>query len=523
MSKPYRYVISGVLLQCTPMTTGGNQPDATATEELDNPLARDGKNRLTLRGGSLAGAMIAAGRQLYSDHRFPHTISHGSPQHQYDNPNRLEESRWLFHHAHPLGGDVRPGRRDNIAVRHTTGAARHGAKFDFEVIPAGTRWPFLVEVDVWREVATAQEEPTESGLPPAAEQLVAIALNTLSAWRQGACWLGARVAQGQGWFRLLDDSFRVIRLQAEEALSWPDSNEEPWTGHGQLNLPDGVGIELDAAAIAALQASFLPDHQPYHFGQLELSLEPEEEQESWGVDAISSTRKHASRDSEKAKEILKREQSGRPADWYMPLGQKPDDYLGSKADSLLITDHNGLPILQGAGIRGSLRHVLSWLQRRRGVPTLEPGQVPPPGYDQNRDIVLKLFGETDTPGVLLIRDAQISNDDWKLLCQEMHAEDEFTQGVYAKAKFDRLQLLNARFTAEYCLILPCHISADDTQQMLKTLVEDVNALGAQRLIPIGGGNWKGLGWPRLSITRPELRCAGPHNAFAASLSEMEKG
>ncbi len=501
MSTPYRYLIHGTLVQKTPLNSGGNQQDAN--DKTDQPLAKDGAGRYTLRGSSLAGAMIATARQLYGG--LPEAITHGSPKNQNkDEKNRLEESRWIFHHSHPLGqGAHSTNIRDNVAIRHTTGAARHGAKFDIETLPAGTRWPFLMEVDTWREA-------DQEGTPTTAEQLIGMALNTVKIWQKGACWLGGRVAQGQGWM-YLEDNIQVYRLEAEHALVWPNAEQPPFDDNGQLLLE---GVEaLGEEELQEIRSHKPPGHSPYYFGSITLTTAPTVTEEAmlWGIDCLSSTQGKDKESQEKKK--LKASQGFHDADdspghWIAPMGQPFDKYLRygerkGEMDGLIMVDHNNRPIIQGSGLRGSLRHALSWLLRKQGVNIQEPGMPASTDYVAEKDLAQILFGSTKKSGLLLISDARIENDDWKIICQEMHAEDEFTQGVYADAKFDRPQLINARFAADYCLIRTPKMERDEEAWgKLKVALEYLDKLGQQRLINIGGGAWKGMGWVRLEITTP---------------------
>ena len=221
-NKPYKLLIRGELVQQTAFSNGGND----AQSSLDMPLARDGQGRFTLRGSSLAGAFIATARELFDD--LPEEISEGTPTEQLtkqagkkvEELPRMKESVWIFHHAHPL--ETRnPEIRDQVAISQKTGAARHTAKFDLEVLPAGTRWGFLLEVDRYRA---------------ASGRAATIAWHVAQAWRQ-RCWLGREVARGLGWMKL--ENLRCIELDASQVHLWPDAGLEPWEALGGLSVHEG--------------------------------------------------------------------------------------------------------------------------------------------------------------------------------------------------------------------------------------------------------------------------------------------
>ena len=59
--KSYRTIFVGTLVQDSALSTGGTD----TLSGVDDPLCRDGEGRFTLRGTTLAGALIATARTLY--------------------------------------------------------------------------------------------------------------------------------------------------------------------------------------------------------------------------------------------------------------------------------------------------------------------------------------------------------------------------------------------------------------------------------------------------------------------------
>ena len=498
---PYRYIIRGVLEQQTPLSVGGNRNNTDeGFEGVDMVLAKDGKKRVTLRGTTLAGALISTARLLYGKDKLPNTITEGSPQNQdKDNPNRLQESHWIFHHAHyhhPKKNhttDITFDKRDLVSIRQKTGAAMHGALYNVQTLPAGTKWDFLMEVDTWQKNSDV------------CKTAVSIALNTLKQWEK-ICWLGRDIARGLGWLKLND--IKVYKLENEHALIWPDSGNEPLGVLDNWNNDSSKPSSQPLTDYSELMNEYPPVNSPFHCGKIIISTGADSD-ECYGFDNISVVAGQAvKKEGDNKPKKYRQPEFDKNDHWLYPIGQERSKYDGSdgndddntaNVDCRLATWEDGTPFIPGSGLRGPLRHALSWLLRKQGIQVWEPGTDESIEKD---DIVAQMFGSTEHSGLLLIRDAEITEANkkhWKVFYQEMHAEDEFTQGVFGESKFDRPALLNAEFEADYCLINPEDLSDDDFRSMCCCL-DLLNTLGKNQFIGIGGGKWKGLGWVTVEIT-----------------------
>ncbi len=80
--------------------------------------------------------------------------------------------------------------RDGVGINRTTRTAADTAKFDLEVLPAGTIFNLHLELRSYHDGDKIEEID---------RQLLAIAL---SEWIKGRAWLGGRVARGLGGFKL---------------------------------------------------------------------------------------------------------------------------------------------------------------------------------------------------------------------------------------------------------------------------------------------------------------------------------
>ncbi len=481
MSKGYKLLIKGELVQQTAFSTAGSEDTDSA---LDMPMARNGEGRLTLRGSSLAGAFIATARELFND--LPDNISEGTPSAQVErnrgekepeNLPRMKESVWIFHNAHPVGDVPNVEVRDNVAISQKTGAARHGAKFDGETVPAGTRWNFLMEVDRYRD---------ESGDPASS-----IALAVAKRWKQH-CWLGRDVARGLGWMKL--ENIEVYELDSSHALEWPNAEKRPGEALQQLKVTPKA---------SPLEAAKEPDKTLHEAsGVFTIEVNPETDEETWGLDFLSVGGNNGRNiEGMPGKDFLRScNNDGR---LLRPMGQTEQTYLtGQKPDKdidfRIATTRNEsgteVPHIPGSSLRGPMRHTLSWLLRRNNETVWEPGDSL-----ETADEVTKLFGSTKDSARLLIGDALLTDDEWQVLVLEMHAEDEFTGGVYGSGKFDRTCLVKGRFKA------PWYLQAPDEEELEKglELMRQLKNLADSRRIAIGGGQWKGLGWVKLDIQLPE--------------------
>ncbi len=486
MTKPYKLLISGELVQQTAFSTGGSETEST----LDMPLARNGKGEITLRGQSLAGAFIATAKRLFP--KLSQAICEGTPGEQTEreedvkNKDKLprhHESLWLFHHAHPMDSPTSE-LRDHVAISQKTGAARHTAKFDTEILPAGTRWRFLMEVDQYRDKNNTYAD--------------SIALHVARQWEK-CCWLGRDVARGLGWMKL--ENLKVIPLNTGEVSKWPDARQTPWDALSQFESNNANTDTIETYLNKV-------EPKPLHTlsGTLRVTIEPKDG--GYGLDMLSvGGNNSASKDEAKRKERAGFPLLGGKAfieeNWnklLTPKGQPPDrytDFPQSRSESpdfdLAVSRVNGTlqPIIPGSALRGPLRHALSWVFRRQGADIWEPGEALP----TNVDPVQQLLGSTAKSARLLIGDALLSNEDWKLVVLEMHAEDEFTGGVYGSGKYDRTALIQGEFSA------PLHLDADSPEELerLCQTLKRLHPLLERQFLNLGGAQWKGLGWVNMTI------------------------
>jgi CRISPR/Cas system CSM-associated protein Csm3 (group 7 of RAMP superfamily) len=471
---PYRTLFVGTLVQDSALSTGGTD----TLSGVDDPLCRDGQNRVTLRGTTLAGALIATARTFYP--KMPPEICLDETN-KSKKPDESEQpsmpSLWRFYTTHPLKKEnsakniPETEARQGVTIHAQTGAAMDQALFDMETLPPGTRWPFLLEVDSWRA----------EGIP--AEQIAAMALLE---WQRKRGWIGRSVARGLGWLHL--ENLQAYCLNTEHLNLWPNSFK---------SLDEVLKeIEKKVTAIDATQFSEsfqLSEHFkiPRYYIEIKGHIHVGERDNSYGLDALSISGHAANLDL-----------SRWDKEHYLSPEGKSEKSCQNDFDpdnSIVMTYRNGRyePFIPGSSLRGVLRHALSRYLRQKGKKVYAPSD----GLSEKKikDIVAKLFGyvgKAEARGAtLLIQDAYLVDDKWQAAWLQQHAEDEFSGGVYGTGKFERVALLQAQFAWRMVIEAKTPRQAHLYYQRLKPILK----LGEQGHLPLGGNQWRGLGWVKWQV------------------------
>lgn len=96
--------------------------------------------------------------------------------------------------------------RDRVAIDRDTGTAKKGAKFDYEIVPAGCRFTFeaiLENVELW-----------EVGL---------LGL-ILKSWERGEIAVGGKTSEGLGWGKL--QNIVIKRVDSKDVLDYVINNKK---------------------------------------------------------------------------------------------------------------------------------------------------------------------------------------------------------------------------------------------------------------------------------------------------------
>jgi CRISPR-associated RAMP protein (TIGR02581 family) len=234
-----RLIVTGQLETQTALRIGaGNSTDVTGS---DNPVMKDSTGSPIIPGSSLKGALRAyleAVLQTLKQHQhteeklvcnilssgisdpeescLAHLKDELSPNTRKIRKSELDErvvtdsclmcrlfgSPWLgarlFLRDLPVyegkNGKVWSGHyvfRDGVAIDRDTGTAADKRKYDFEAVPAGTRFDFKMQVD------------------SANDMEMAIALLAIRTLEQGQIQLGGARSRGTGWCHLVEIDYRL--------------------------------------------------------------------------------------------------------------------------------------------------------------------------------------------------------------------------------------------------------------------------------------------------------------------------
>ncbi|MCP4698152.1 MAG: hypothetical protein GY862_15060 [Gammaproteobacteria bacterium] len=459
----YRTIFTGTLVQDSALSTGGNEGNGGMT---DSPLCRDGKGRYTLRGTTLAGALIATAGKLYGEEKLIQTEITGP---RNGSEESLRPSRWRIFSSHPQNCP-NSEERQGVGILQATGAAADGALFDVETLPKNARWPFCLEVNV---LNAGDKNPEE------------IAAAALLEWQRGRCWIGRDVARGLGWLHL--EELKAYRLSTEQAELWPDSSKSL-----QEVLED---VKKTAAVVPVSADDFAKAFGPFdlktdwHYVEISGHIRAGEREDGYGLDAVSVSGHVANLQITEWDE----------AHYLKPEGKsekaQADDFAPDS--SIVLTcnsDGRLVPFIPGSGLRGTLRHALSRLLRAQNKSIADPLEP-----SEKEDEAARLFGSMKKSAALLVRDAYLTDSEkWRAAWLQHHAEDEFSGGVYGSGKFDRVVLVDAEFEWKMVIEAKTRKEAEEYQKCLGLVLD----LAKKGFLPVGGNQWRGVGWPRWIIENP---------------------
>lgn len=460
----YRTLFTGTLVQDSALSVGGSSVGASG---MDDPLCRDGRNRLTLRGSTLAGALIATARKI--DPNLPPEISSGNPSTSPDTP--ATRSLWQFFNSHPESEILET--RQGVGIRQDTGAAAEGVLFDVETLARGTKWPFYLEVNTRGEKGKKAEE---------------LAAAALLEWSRGRCWIGRNVARGLGWLHL--QNLQAWRLDTDDIDLWPDSSRTLKEAVDEVKKALKTPVDKNDFATTFKLSSPAGN---WHYLEIEGDLVTGKRKDGYGLDALSIGG-HAANQSllQWDNHFLKPEGQTEAArkdafdtDFAIVMTRRANDDVE--------------PFIPGSALRGPMRHALSRQLRRQGKTIRDPnvrvnGSNPPDDSADDSADVEQWFGNFERSARLLVRDAYLDETapTWNAAWLQHHAGDEFAGGVFGSSKFDRVVLLDGKFKWKMVIEAENKEMADNAWQSFQTL----RKLGEAGHLPVGGGQWRGFGWIR---------------------------
>lgn len=452
MNNNYVTLFVGELVQDTFLSMGGiSDPDSID----QHTFCRDGLGRPSLRGESLAGSLVALlKRILIGQGKSLPTYISGSHQGE-------EASVWRCFNSHPSGDTAFYGRPHNAHTPETA-AARPTAYYDVETLPPGTRWPFVLEVDT-------RDHP----------EVLELTRQTLSHWSAGRCLLGREVSRGMGWLNLVD--LKEYTVTIDDVYDWPCSEQTH-------RYPDYIKETFKQEAEFLAQPDALPG-----WIEIDIKINVGLRDDEYGLDSLSvgggiAEQMDSAWDSEiflGPQGMTRKAQAEAFDPDVMVLAYRHE--LQDADGSIKIKK---LPFIPGSTIKGNLRHELARLCKVRGmgsapVKRLFGSEVndDPQSYDSSHILVSDALADPENPV--------------QLAWMQHHAKDEFTGGVYASAKFDRVAVLQGTFNFKMVL--------EDVLPEDKVLIAELLTLAKNGQLAIGGGQWRGHGWMSWDCNTDQLR------------------
>jgi CRISPR/Cas system CSM-associated protein Csm3 (group 7 of RAMP superfamily) len=199
-----RYRAMGCWKALTGLHPGGQTDDFETNADMALIRASDGS--FLIPGASIAGAArshLAGPYTIHKDERKDVFALFGGPE--YASLLTVLDAR--------LRGTATPHTRDGVHIQASTGIAQDGAKYDFEVLPAGTQFEFEFQLVIYENLPHGVMEG----------QVCASFLEMLRAFQDGHIRMGARTRRGLGRGRLEDVSIhRLDMTNPDHVRAWLD-------------------------------------------------------------------------------------------------------------------------------------------------------------------------------------------------------------------------------------------------------------------------------------------------------------
>jgi CRISPR/Cas system CSM-associated protein Csm3 (group 7 of RAMP superfamily) len=513
----YLTLVKADIVLKAPLLVGGGEDEGL----IDLEVIRDGKGRCFIPGTSLAGSLTNDAAHLIknkTEANQKNTISKENMKYfheitgKYDpeqNTNSSEQddyylSRWIVRSAYSPE-EISTWYRAGVGIRQDTLTAQDGALFDLEFIPPGNKFKLHIEIDKTRNKINAQKS----------EELL---FRVLKNWEENYGFFGYGASRGFGWIKL--ENIKIIHLNFKDSLLFPDSSTT-WE-KGFQNLKDKLK-QLNAYNSDSSQQNWVRikenlDKQNFHRNtpryqkKIKLKINLGEDPSGYGwnslamgshpIESIGLSEENQQKfvlfnNEIKDIDVLKGENKNKDFDNYLP------------------TDGNKKIIIPSTSIRGVLRHQVSRLQRTIGKNIADPmDQLENNNDNIIDDVVNNLFGFVNSSstgdtnsmeGKIYIKDGVAKNyDKLKLGFFMMHAEDEFTAGVFEGSLFDQVAIVEGEFESEILIFGDTTEEVEERWKILKPAL-DFAKFG---FLPLGKSVWRGFGWPNFSYEIKEQKKNG---------------
>lgn len=241
-----RWVIRGTLTLETAMHLGGEEGERVDMSVLRDPLSGDP----LLPGTTLAGAL----RDALADHLAGYRQEEPSEVAQLFGGARGSDDGdqsplIVFDAIGELSGEYGVEIRDGVAISPPTGTAEDHKKYDFEVLPAGTRFPVRVDLLVPAPHDGKKVTPEKALLESLAAALNAFSYSDSS--------FGARRSRGLGCVSALWAARRFDLSSDVGWLKWILSNHcEPFAANPDQSC---IRTAIEAAAPDSMKPLSIPE------------------------------------------------------------------------------------------------------------------------------------------------------------------------------------------------------------------------------------------------------------------------
>lgn len=381
-----RIIVRGTLLLDTPTCLSNGDFD----DSIDLMLLRDGlEDKALLTGSSIAGALRNYVREYGGYESTDESRLFGCQRSDVEG----DQSPLIIYDA--LSSDnLKAELRDGVKINSIRGTAEKGAKYDLELLEAGTQFSLCFELLIDRQDKNEKLLVKE----------LAIALSGLE---QGEISLGMKKRRGFGRCHVKEWQVWNFDLEyASDRTAW--LNFEHWH----------TGLFPEIPSYSSIQEAFTQ-------AQITVNFEEFKKQDQRDRFTINATFTLAS-------PLLIRSgqaETGRAPDVVHLKSHRPKKDTENQADP---SQQNFVPILSGTSLAGVLRH-----RAERIVKTLQCSFGHNPECDKEPKIIKSIFGDVDKKrsqaSRIIVHESTINHT--TDLVQTRIAIDRFTGGAYHGALF----------------------------------------------------------------------------------------
>lgn len=412
-----RIIVRGTLLLDTPTCLSNGDSD----DSIDLMLLRDGlEDKALLTGSSIAGALRNYVREYGGYESADESRLFGCQRSDVEG----DQSPIIIYDA--LSSDnLKAELRDGVKIKSITGTAEKGAKYDLELLEAGTEFDLCFELIVDRQDKNEDVLVKELAIALSGLQNHEISLGMKKRRGFGRC----HVKEWQAWYFNLED--------ADERMSW--LNFEHWR----------TGLFPEISSYSSIKEAFTQANIKVNFEE----FKKQDQRDRFTINAtftlaspllIRSGQAETGRAPDvvhlKSYRIINQQIKWLFHRAIQIVGELPSeiDLWSSENLELFFFAHNLLKakvltsVLSGTSLAGVLRH-----RAERIVKTLQCSFGQNPECDKEPEIIKSIFGHVENKrsqaSRLIVHESTVNHT--TDLVQTRIAIDRFTGGAYHGALF----------------------------------------------------------------------------------------